>query len=271
MSDLSPFTGDDGSLEVYQDQYRFFGIYTGKVTDNKDPENRYRVRVQIWSLQEDTETGWARVACFMAGAEIGGQWLPEVDDEVIVAFIQGDWARPIVLGSLYHGVNKCLQDFDHAKDDINEKLPNNDQGGKNDFRIIRSRGEHHLAFGDRDGEGFISLRTKAKAELILDDKDGSEKVGLYDKNRDQWLEIDVKEKKITLQTDQKDILIKAKETLTMECKDLVIKADKTIKVESGTTSEWKAGSELKWESGSTSDFEAGGTMTLKAPKIDLNP
>jgi uncharacterized protein (DUF2345 family) len=90
-------------------------------------------------------------------------------------------------------------------------------------------------------------------------------------NRTQWLEIDVPAKKITLQTDTGDILIKAKKKIIMDCEDMEVKASKSIKFESGTTSEWKAGSSIKWESGSTSDYKAGGTMTHKAPKIDLNP
>jgi len=87
----------------------------------------------------------------------------------------------------------------------------------------------------------------------------------------QWLEIDVPGKKITLETDTGDILIKALKTITMDCEDLVVKASKTIKVSSGTSSEWKAGSTIKWKSDSTSDYHASAVMTIKGSKIDLNP
>ena len=72
--------------------------------------------------------------------------------------------------------------------------------------------KHHLVFGDRDGEGFISLRTAAENEIVLNDKSGEEKIQIYDMNNSQWMEIDVPGKIITIQTDEGDILIKAKAT-----------------------------------------------------------
>ena len=97
------------------------------------------------------------------------------------------------------------------------------------------------------------------------------KVQLYDENDSQWLEIDVPGKKITLQTDEGDIHIEAKNTITMKCTDLEIDASNSIKVTSGAESQWDAGSSMTQTSGSTFDIDAGGTLTEKAPKIDLNP
>ena len=103
-------------------------------------------------------------------------------------------------------------------------------------------------FSDEDGKEHVSLRTKSGNELVLDDTSGKEKIQLYDKDNKQWMEIDVKEKKITIQTDTGDIYIKAKKKIVMECEDFSLKASKTIKVESGKTTEHKAGSTWKQES-----------------------
>jgi|JI102314A1RNA_FD_contig_51_2043308_length_955_multi_3_in_0_out_0_1 uncharacterized protein involved in type VI secretion and phage assembly len=247
------------------------GVNIAIVTNNKDEEDRYRVKVQYPWMDSKVESHWARISTLMAGKEIGAVWLPEVGDEVLVSWIDGDMEQPVIIGHLWNGTNKSPRDLDYSPDDVNEPVPNNGQSGKNDHRFIRSRMKHHLLFQDREGEGMISLRTKKKHELALDDKDGAEKIRLYDMDRKQWLEIDVPAKKITMQTDTGDILIKAKKKIIMDCEDMEVKASKSIKVESGTTSEWKAGSTLKWESSGTSDYKAGGTMTHKAPKIDLNP
>jgi len=264
---------------------RMMGPMIAQVVDNVDPEDRYRVRVSYpWlaSLygQGQTSDGgdskvqsfWARIGTMMGGKEIGSFWLPEVNDEVFVIFEEGDFERPVLVGGLWNGVDQSPRKIKYGPtDQIEDPIPNNQQGGKNDFRFFRSRMKHHFMFKDRPGEGAISMRTVKTHELYLDDTDGDEKIQLYDKDQKQWLEIHVVKKLITLETDTGDILIKALKTITLDCQDLVIKASKTIKVNSGTTSEWKAGSTLNWESSSTSDYKAGGTMTHKAPKIDLNP
>ena len=84
------------------------------------------------------------------------------------------------------------------------------------------------------------------------------------------LEIDVPNKKITLQTDTGDILIKAKKTITLDCKDLVIKAKKSIKIDSGTTTNVKASKDMSFETMTNMDIKATGNITQKATKINLN-
>lgn len=242
------------------------------VTNNVDPEDRYRVKVKYPWLDDTLESHWARISSVWTGqGEQGAFFLPEVDEEVVVIFQDGDPERPIVIGSLWNGTDKSPRDITVSPGDVNYPVPNNQQGGKNDFQFIRSRMKHQLVFNNKDGEGGVSLRSAKNAELYIDDKNGAEKVQLYDMNRNQWLEIDVPAKKITMQTDTGEILIKAKTKITMDCEDLIVKASKSIKVDSGTTSDWKAGTTLKWESGGTSDYKAGGVMTHKAPRIDLNP
>ncbi|MCA9565953.1 MAG: hypothetical protein KC561_20790 [Myxococcales bacterium] len=258
------------SFEGAHQNRRYYGLYIGLVTDNNHEGKEHRVRVMIPSLHDNQNTYWARVASF-ASNEYGAVFLPEVDDEVVVAFVSGDDRHPIVLGSLFGPQRPLIPEVTFSPDNVAEKIPNNEQGGANDFRLIRTRAGNHLVFSDRDGEECISLRTKAGAELFMSDKGGEEKIQLYDKDNKQWLDIDVPGKKITLQTDTGEMLIKAKTKITVECEDFILNASKTIKVESGTSSEWKAGSTMKMESSSTFDIKAGGTLTEEAPKIDMNP
>jgi uncharacterized protein involved in type VI secretion and phage assembly len=241
------------------------------VTDNKHPEDEYRVRVTLPSLHDNQNTFWARISTQMAGAEIGSYWLPEINDEVIVAFANGDDQQPIVIGSLWNGTDTTIQTVKTSTDDNELKIPNNQQSGENNYRLFHSRSGHILVFSDEEGKEHVSLRTKGNHELCLDDSSGAERIQLYDQNNSQWLEINVPEKKITLQTDEGDIHIEAKEKITMKCTDFELEASASIKVSSGDSSEWDAGSSMKQTSGSTFDLEGGGTMTAKAPKIDLNP
>lgn len=263
---------------------RMQGGMVAVVVDNVDPEDRYRVRVSYpWLAdqysKETTSDGgeskvqsfWARITTMMSGPEMGSVWLPEIDDEVMVMFEEGDFERPIIVGSLWNGSRKSPRDLKYSPDHESTNVPNKGQGGKNDFRFIRSRTGHQLAFNDKEGGGGISVRSKKSGELYIDDADGKERIRLYDKDQKQWLEIDVNQKKITLQTDTGDILIKAKEKIRMECKNLEIAAEQNIKVDAGQKIAMKAGSVMGLEGSSAMNCESGGTVKVKGAKIDLNP
>ncbi len=259
------------------------GGMIAKVVDNVDPEDRYRVRVSYpWladAYSKDTtsdgseskvQSFWARIVSVMAGNDNGSFWLPEIDDEVLVMFEEGDFSRPIITGSLWNGANVAPAKLTYSPDQTEVDVPNNAQGGKNDFRFIRSRMGHTIAFIDKEGEGGVSLRSNKSAEFYIDDADGGEKIRLYDMKQTQWLEIDTVNKKITLQTDEGDILFKAKEKITIECKNLDVKVEKDIKIEAGKGVTQKSKTYETNTSNSTT-MKGGNNIKMQASKIDLNP
>jgi uncharacterized protein involved in type VI secretion and phage assembly len=273
--------------ENYQGQgskSRMQGGMIAKVVDNVDPENRYRVRVSYpWLADQYTkdttsdgseskvQSFWARITTSMSGKGMGSFWLPEIDDEVFVQFEDGDFSRPIIVGTLWNGVNTVPDKIEYGPTDKNsENVANKDQNGKNDFRFFHSRMGHTITFIDRDGKGGISVRSKKSAELFIDDTDGSEKVELYDKNQSQWLQIDTKNKKITLQTDTGDILIKAKHKLTIQCENMDVKVDQNINITAGQKIEQKC-TNYKAHSDANTHIDASANMKLTAARIDLNP
>jgi len=91
------------------------GVHTGIVTDVDDPLNKGRVQVRFPWI--DTEGGakiWARVAVPYAGDNYGAFFIPDVDTEVLVAFIGGDVGWPIVIGSLWNGATGLPEDLPGA-------------------------------------------------------------------------------------------------------------------------------------------------------------
>ena len=88
----------------------------GIVTNNNDPEDIGRVRVQYPALSSETEGAWARIATVSAGKERGLLMLPVVGEEVLVGFEHGDTTRPYVLGSLFNGTDTPGDDLLHDKD-----------------------------------------------------------------------------------------------------------------------------------------------------------
>jgi uncharacterized protein involved in type VI secretion and phage assembly len=121
---------------------RCYGVVVGVVSNNQDPDGMHRVKVRLPWLSAEDETNWARVVTFMAGNNRGGYFLPEVDDEVLVAFEHGSLEHPYVIGALYNG---------------KDQPPENNSDGKNDNRTIRSRSGHVIRLCDREGSETIEI------------------------------------------------------------------------------------------------------------------
>ncbi|GAB3248663.1 phage baseplate assembly protein V [Kineosporia babensis] len=79
------------------------GMVPGLISDIKDPKNWGRVKVKLPTLGENVITGWARTVLTAAGPSRGMVVPHRVDDEVLVAFEEGDLQRPVVLGALHNG------------------------------------------------------------------------------------------------------------------------------------------------------------------------
>jgi uncharacterized protein involved in type VI secretion and phage assembly len=175
-------------------QSRIYGVVVGIVTNNQDPDKLGRVKVKIPRLSADDESQWARVATFMAGKNRGAFFLPEVDDEVLVAFEHGDMALPYVIGALWNGL---------------DEPPETNDDGKNNIRVITSR------------SGSV---------IRLDDTDGDEKIEIIDKEKKNGITISTKDNTITVKT-EKDLVISAPNgKVTIEAKDLDIKTNASVTV-----------------------------------------
>jgi uncharacterized protein involved in type VI secretion and phage assembly len=186
-------TGDLLPGDGEQAQRQVFGVVIGIVTSNQDPDGLGRVKVQFPWRGDSTESSWARLATPMAGSGRGMVFYPEVNDEVLVAFEQGDINRPYVLGALWNGV---------------DKPPEPNSNGKNDIRMIRSRSGHVLLLDDTPGKEKVQVKTKAGHTLTLDDAAGAEKIEIMDKTGSNSITIDSAKNEIALAATQK-ITLKA--------------------------------------------------------------
>ncbi len=95
-------------------------LVIGVVTNVNDPQALGRVKVKFPALPQDNgrdiESDWARIATLAASNNRGAFMLPEINDEVVVGFENGDPRRPFALGSVFNGRDKpnaeLLQDKD---------------------------------------------------------------------------------------------------------------------------------------------------------------
>jgi uncharacterized protein involved in type VI secretion and phage assembly len=137
---------------------RLYGVVVGIVTNNQDPQGMHRVKVRFPWLSRDDESNWARVAAAMAGNDRGAYFLPEVDDEVLVAFEHGSVEHPFVIGSLWNG---------------KDKMPENNSGGTNDNRGFKSRSGHVIRLGDKSGGESIEIIDKTGNNRIVITSNGN--------------------------------------------------------------------------------------------------
>ncbi len=141
------------------DRPRLYGVYPALVTDVQDPDNQGRVQVKLPFVEESdggSALAWARLATMMAGGDRGTWFIPEVDDEVLVAFTAGDPRRPVVIGALWNGVDAPPETMDSA----------------NNVRSVTSRSGHKLTFDDTAGAEKVELKTKGGHTFTLDDAAG---------------------------------------------------------------------------------------------------
>jgi len=184
-------------------------LMTALVVSTDDPDQLGRVLITLPSLPDGPEL-WARAVSPLAGEDRGLCLLPEIGDEVLVAFTQGELSSAYILGGLWG----------------KQKPPPEGLGGEqNDLKLFRTRSGHTLTFSDLDGE---------------------EKITLTDKNENAF-EIVTSEDRITLTAKSKieimtdgEITLSGK-TITMQADSMELKADSSLTLDGGGTADLKAG------------------------------
>jgi len=175
-------TGDILSLLSPKTHYQpEHNLLVGIVTDNKDPNGWGRVRVKFPTLTEECASYWAPVVTTGAGFNRGLDCLPEINDEVLVAFAHGDIHRPYVIGGVWNGKDKPPEPVSNSVMDGKVRLRTfktstghtlqfveEDKGASRKGVYLDTVYGHHLHLNDTDQ--FIELKTKDGHQIRLDDK-----------------------------------------------------------------------------------------------------
>jgi uncharacterized protein involved in type VI secretion and phage assembly len=238
------------------------GITTGVVKENWEEKHPGMVKAEVFLGEKgQTLTDWIRVAQPYAGNGYGSYWLPEVGDEVVIAFNMGDINRPYVLGSLWN--NK-------------DKIPENTVAEKNHVKRIKTKGGHEIVFEEEKDKERIEIHTPKNLKMTLEDE--KQLISIQDESGDNILQIDSK---------NKTIIIKAKESIKLDAGgkstlELDGKGDKAVLKAGSIEIEAKQNLKLKGQNfqgegnsvslKGNSDFkvESGANLALKGAMTKIN-
>jgi len=215
----------------------FTGLQPAIVTDTADKDDNGKVKVKFpwFDGSSEAETGiWIPVLTPHAGNERGFFCLPEVDDEVMVMFENGNPDKPLVVGSMYNG---------------NDRAPTNHSAGfdgaTNDLKVWRTKNDNEIYFKDEDGAESVVISQKDGDNIIKLTMDGPAIV-IESANGD----VTIKGATIALESTTGDITIKSAGEMQMESTTKAV-------LKSGTDCEVKGGTNLKAEGAMNAEFKGG--------------
>lgn len=233
------------------------GVVIGQVSDNKDPENMARVRVTFPWLADSFVSAWARTVQQGAGGKRGMLFLPEVGDEVLVAFEHGDFRRPYVVGGLYNGVDAPPE----GEGDLVDRL-----SGAVNRRSIVSRTGHRLEFREAaagaqgvhlaTGDGKLTVDLDRKATTISVHSDGT--VSIAARNG-----VTIDAGTGTLRLTGNDIVMGAETGVTIDGGAGAVEVSSTANVK-------VQGSTVTVNGSASAELTAGATATVRAGVVRIN-
>ncbi|MFO7914569.1 MAG: phage baseplate assembly protein V [Candidatus Krumholzibacteriales bacterium] len=227
-----PITAVTSSQTVRQVKEREIrGLQVARVINLEDPEKLGRIKVSYPWLDSE-ETAWVRIAVPHAGKDRGWYSLPEIDDEVLVGFENGDSDYPVVLGSLY---NKDNSPMDEA------------YSADNNIKMFMTRSGNRIVMNDEDGG----------EQIVISQKDGKNQIVL-----------DLSGPSISISSEG-DISVSGKNLNVEANEGINLKAGSDIKME-GVNIEIKASGNMKSEAGANNDISGSAQVNVKGGMINLN-
>lgn len=207
------------------------GLQVGKVVALEgDPTDEFRIKVALPCFEGDPAEVWARMASPDAGKERGYHFFPEIDDEVVIGFIDQNPNNPIVLGALFS--NK-----------LPAKQPLSDD---NNVKGLYLKSGIKMEFNEEDK--IVTIETPGSNKLVMNDKDGVFEI--IDSNGNQIV------------LDNQGINIKSAGKITLEAStDLSIK---------GVNLTAEASASLKASGSANAEVSSSGVLAVKGSLVQIN-
>lgn len=227
------------------------GIFNGTVKKiDSDPDSQYRILVTVPLFDTNGEGIWARLSNFYSTNGAGVFFLPEVGDEVIIAFLNEDPRYPVILGSVYS--SSKLKPY--------EGLTPNE---KNSIKAIVSKSKIAIEFDD---ENVVwTLKTPNKNTIIVSDKD--KQITIKDENDNSVI---MSSSGITIKS-AKDINIEANQNVNIKGNQGISIASSGGDVAvSGLNIKETAQSQYSAKGNLNAEVQGGAQLVLKGAMVMIN-
>lgn len=214
------------------------GLQIGKVVKlQDDPDGEDRIQVRLPIIDPNASGIWCRVAALDAGNQRGSFFRPEIDDEVIVGFVNDDPRDAIVLGHLHSSASPApvtAEDTNHIKG-------------------FYTRENMRLFFDDE--KKTITIDTPAGNKIVIDEDTTS--ITIEDQNANK---ITLEPAGITMDS-PKEINVKAGTAMNIEAGAALSIKGASVAIEAQSSLEAK---------GAIAKLEASGIMEVKGSLVKLN-
>ncbi|WP_035858026.1 VgrG-related protein [Cryptosporangium arvum] len=213
------------------------GVVIAQVSNVRDPLNMARVKVKFPWLSDTYESDWCRVAQF-GGVRGGGLMLPDVDDEVLVAFDRGSLEHPYVLAGLYNGKDRPTKQSSGLD-------PVDGTSGRINWRSVTTRAGHALE--------LIDAPTKAGRGVRLQTGDGNLSVHL-----------DQSKTTVTIDSTGTVTISGTRAVKIRSAGDLDLSAARSVTISGGGAVNIRAGGRVGVNAGGAVMIDAVGAVNAKA-------
>lgn len=240
----------------------------GKVIQNYDEKHPKKVKVKLRNFMgvENNEI-WADVIFPYAGDGYGNYALPEIDSEVVVAFVMNSRDFPIVIGNVYSP---------------NKQLPPETADKDNYIKTIQTKAGNKITLNDNPENTCISVNTvnglamtfddKANA-ILINDKEGTGKFEMNFENKS--ISIDSKET-IFLKINNTEVIKITSDAVEINTKEFKVKSNSKINLSGGqvaidgTAANIKSNGNIGIKATGNLSAEATGMAKVKGSILNLN-
>lgn len=223
------------------------GLQTGIVKKiAKDPDGEFRVFVNLPILQDNAKGVWARLGTFYASNKIGALFFPEVNDEVIVGFMNEDPRYGVILGGVY---SKKLA----------PPYPPDEQ---NNQKALVTRSKLEINFNDKDK--ILEIKTPGGHSIKMDDKSGA--ISIKDSNKNT---VSLSKGGIALDS-ASNIKITAKGNITLQANGNLALSAKANATMEGLQVEHKAKTKFAARGNAQAEVAASGILTVRGALVKIN-
>ncbi len=222
------------------------GLQTGIVKKiYEDPDNEFRVQVEIPILGADGEAVWARLSTFYAGNTFGAYFMPEVNDEVILGFMNDDPRFPIILGSVFSSSIPAPETPDE----------------KNTIKTLITQSKMQLKFDEE--KKIITILTPGGNTMVFSDEDKG--ITVTDQNNNK---IEMNDSGIVVES-QSNLTLKASQEVKIEGATVSVNGSQSISNTGGSVS--ITGDQSTSITGSAScSISSDGQMSVKGTIVNIN-